>query len=130
MDVHRVEALAKGRQRKAEKAAFREQLFSKLTNLPADSSGILRLMGMVVAARLKRWITESEGRSIERTLRTVAQSYKAEEFYAYRREAERRNHSAAPNASLGIGQDSEETSRLLEELDRRAALYEEKQSAS
>src|SRR6516165_1963647 len=86
VEAYRNAALSKGKQRKAEKAAFKEQLFSGLANLPSDKGGIFRLMGMVQAAKLKRWISVDECRSIERTLRTVAQSLKAAEFYAFRRE--------------------------------------------
>jgi hypothetical protein len=126
VEAYRNAALSKGKQRKAEKAAFKEQLFSGLANLPSDKGGIFRLMGMVQAAKLKRWISVDECRSIERTLRTVAQSLKAAEFYAFRREGGERAKPPQKPMSLAEQLAEEQTveqSHLLEELDEAARLY-------
>lgn len=118
-------------QRKAEKAAFREQLCSRLANLLTDRGGIFRLMGVVQAAKLRRWISEGECRNIERTLRTGAAWLKATEFYAFRREAGERT-TRSPQKPMSLAeQGAEAQSRMLEfeELNAKARLYSEQEQS-
>jgi len=121
VEAYRNAALSTGKQRKAEKAAFRAKLFSELMNLPTDKDGIFRLMGMVQAGKLERWVSVDETRSIERTLRTVTQSLKAAEFYAFRREGGERAKLGPPKPmSLA---EQQRQSHVLQELDEAARLY-------